>query len=84
MRGKLPGMGGFKYQEGDVYLPPIALFLIVKLVEHLGDVVVTVVYAYVVVGSLEFSIGSGDGFVPLVCWIILMIKHKVFKRASEG
>jgi hypothetical protein len=77
-------VGGFEDHEGDVHLSPAVLPLVAELVEDFGDVMVAVVNDNVVVGPLEFFIGSQDGVIPLLRRELVVVEHKVLERTAEG
>lgn len=52
--------------ECDIYLSPVVPSLVVQLIQHLRNVVVTIIGHDVVISILKFFVGSDQGIVPFL------------------
>ena len=73
-----------KSQHRYIHLPPIPSSFVVQLIEHLGNVMVAIVAAQVVVCSLKCLIGPHDGLIPLLRSMLGMVQQHVLQRRSEA
>lgn len=70
-------MSAFKGQQSDIHLSPVVFALVFKVIESLGYMMMTVVDDNVMIGLLEHFVGFGDGVVPLLVSVLVVVQHQV-------
>lgn len=77
-------MGCLQDHKSDVNLSPVVLSLVVQLIQQLRNVVVAIIGHDVVISFLKFFVGSGQGIVPFLRRVLIMIEDQILQGAAKG
>lgn len=77
-------MGRLQYHKCDINLPPVIPSLVVQLIQHLRNVMMTIIGDDVVISLLKFFVGPGQSIVPLLRRVSIMIELEILQGTAKG